>query len=136
MPSLNCTLHVRSSSTTSFHLLFNILLLYYQTGLLWPSITRSPSPRVIYVSSCSHSAGQIHLDDLHSTQSFFSLAAYPNSKLAGLMLHMELHRRVQSTKGLGRKDVAILAVDPGNSITDILTKGKPKVPPLPHSDSE
>ncbi len=52
------------------------------------------------------------------------------------MLHMELHRRVQSTKGLGRKDVAILAVDPGNSITDILTKGKPKVPPLPHSDSE
>jgi len=85
------------------------------TGLLLPCLERSPSPRVISVSSVSHDFGHIDLNDLHYEHHYHSSLAYNRTKLACLMFAMELHRRATAS---GSHLISI-AAHPGISRTPI-----------------
>lgn len=62
------------------------------TGLLLHALLRSPSPRVITVTSFAHRTGRIHFSDLQAEHGYRKWGAYGQSKLANLLFSMELAR--------------------------------------------
>jgi len=91
------------------------------TGLLMPALLRSPSPRVTTVSSGAANMGlkRINFEDLQWERSYGPWKAYCQSKLADLMLMLELARRSTSAS------VALLsnAAHPGFARTNLQTSG-------------
>jgi NAD(P)-dependent dehydrogenase (short-subunit alcohol dehydrogenase family) len=89
------------------------------TAQLLPLLRKSPSARVVTVSSVANRAGIINFDDLQSTSSYVPMKAYGQAKLANLMFALELQR--QSEKhGWG---ITSLASHPGISRTNLLITG-------------
>lgn len=79
----------------------NVLGHFALTGLLWPAIERtaassSEPPRVVTIASIAHKRTHLQLDDLQSARSYSPLRAYQQSKLANLMLALELSRRLRA----------------------------------------
>ena len=73
------------------------------TGLLLPYLR----DRVITVSSQLHRMGKVHLDDLDSIdRKYQALAAYHDSKLAGVLFSLELQRRLDAEGSSVRSIVA------------------------------
>ncbi len=85
----------RTTTSDGFELMFGICHLghFALTGLLLPALLRSQQPRVVSVSSMSHSGGHIDFDDLQFKQNYASSRAYAGTKLACLMFAFELNRR-------------------------------------------
>ena len=85
------------------------------TAKLFPAIRRSPSARVICVSSIAHMFGKMNFHDLQSEDRYDPMAAYGQSKLANLLFCRELQRRLE------RSDLPTLAVaaHPGSTQTNL-----------------
>ena len=86
------------------------------TGRLLPLLRRTPSARVVTVSSGGHRAGRIRFDDLNWQKGRYSRwFAYTQSKLANLLFSGELQRQATAA------DVDLLAVaaHPGYAATNL-----------------
>jgi NAD(P)-dependent dehydrogenase (short-subunit alcohol dehydrogenase family) len=94
------------------------------TALLLPLLRRSPSPRITTVSSGAANMGlrRINFDDLQWEKSYAPWKAYCQSKLADLLMAIELTRRA-SADGI---TVLSTAAHPGYSRTNLQTSGPGK----------
>jgi NAD(P)-dependent dehydrogenase (short-subunit alcohol dehydrogenase family) len=99
----------------------NFLGPFALTVLLLPALQRAASPRVTTVSSGAANMGlkKINFDDLQWEKSYAPWKAYCQSKLADLMLMLELERR---SKAAGIQLVSN-AAHPGYARTNLQTSG-------------
>ena len=86
------------------------------TGQLLPLLARSDAPRIIQVGSNSHWFGRLDLTDLEAKRRYGKWTAYARSKLANVLFHFELSRRLSRS---GLRAIA-LASHPGYAATDLL----------------
>jgi len=96
------------------------------TGLLLDLLKATPGSRVVTVSSVAHKVTRgIDLDDLNWERRPYSKGdAYAKSKLANLMFHFELQRRLKQAGS----SVLAVAAHPGYSATNIGFGTKDKTP--------
>jgi NAD(P)-dependent dehydrogenase (short-subunit alcohol dehydrogenase family) len=82
----------RMTTADGFELQFgtNFLGPFALTVRLLPVLLRSPSPRVVTMSSMMANFGGIHLDDLQSERRYRPSRAYSQSKLADLLMGVRL----------------------------------------------
>ncbi|XP_077576116.1 polyprenol dehydrogenase [Stigmatopora nigra] len=96
-----------------FHFSLNYLGHFLLTNLLLDILKKSGKPgfcsRIINMSSATHYAGIIHMDDLNRRASYSSHGAYAQSKLALVLFTYYLQDQM-TTKGF---PVMVNAVDPG-----------------------
>ncbi|GAA4405838.1 SDR family NAD(P)-dependent oxidoreductase [Tsukamurella soli] len=79
-----------------------------------------PDSRVVTVASVAHRIrAAIHFDDLQWDRSYDRIAAYGQSKLANLMFHYELQRRLAARASGGHGTVAV-AAHPGLADTELV----------------
>lgn len=119
----------RLETKDGFELQFgtNVLGHFALTGLLMPALERAAAkatseetrPRVVMVASIAHKRGKLKFDDLQAKQNYSPMESYQQSKLADLMLALELERRLQA------KSSAILSVaaHPGVAQTNLFITG-------------
>lgn len=88
----------RAITRDGFELKFGINYLghFALTGLLLPALQRSPTPRVVSVSSIVARYARIDFADLQAERSYDPQRAYRQAKLACLVFALELHRRAQN----------------------------------------
>ncbi len=87
------------------------------TAKLMPTLLKSPSARVVNVSSIAHRGEKIHLDALNPDPSRYNRwRAYGRSKLANLLFTYELQRRLETASV---EHIVALASHPGVSKTNI-----------------
>lgn len=89
------------------------------TGLLLPLLLRTPSARVVTVSSGIHIIGKINFADLQSENSYSDWRAYGQSKLANLLFAYELQRKFT----VAGATASSLAVHPGYAATNLQAVG-------------
>ena len=75
----------------------NYLAPFLLTNLLLDVLKASAPARIVNVSSNSHEAGYIKLDDLQAEHNYRSMRAYGQAKLAVVLFTYELARRLQGT---------------------------------------
>lgn len=92
------------------------------TGLLLDRLLRTPSSRVVVVSSGSHRKAALDFADLQSTHRYRPMTAYGKSKLANLLFAFELQRRLAA---IGSETIA-LAAHPGAART-ALVRHSPRI---------
>ena len=97
----------------------NVLGHFALTGLLLPALGRSEKPRVVTVASIAHKRGRLNFNDLQSTKSYSPMGSYQQSKLADLMLALELDRRLRAASS----PVMSIAAHPGVAHTNLFEKG-------------
>jgi NAD(P)-dependent dehydrogenase (short-subunit alcohol dehydrogenase family) len=112
----------RAETRDGFELVFGVAYLghFALTGLLMPSLRRAVRPRVVSVSSISHSGGKIEFDDLQLEHHYTSSLAYASAKLACLMFAFELQRRAR----VAGSSLISVAAHPGVSATSIASGWK------------
>lgn len=86
------------------------------TAHLLPLLRKGEGSRVVTLSSVAARSGSIDFDDLNAEQSYRSMSAYRQSKLACLMFALEMQRRSEA----GAWGVASIAAHPGVARTDLL----------------
>jgi NAD(P)-dependent dehydrogenase (short-subunit alcohol dehydrogenase family) len=94
----------RLETVDGFELQFgtNVLGHFALTALLLPALERTAAlpqaqaPRVVMVASIAHKRGRLDFDDLQSTRSYSPMKSYQQSKLADLMLALEMDRRLKA----------------------------------------
>ena len=99
----------------------NLLAPFLLTNLLVDVIQASAPARIINVSSDSHEAGYIKMDDLQMKHFYRPMRAYGQSKLALMLFSYELARRLQGT------GVTVNALHPGFVATHIAQGNLPPV---------
>lgn len=97
----------------------NVLAHFALMARLMPALLAAPAPRVVMVSSLAHRGARLDLDDLGSERRYTPFAAYGASKLAMLVLALELQRRSQAA-GLALKG---MAAHPGFTYTRLHRTG-------------
>lgn len=120
----------------------NYLGHFLLTGLLMPTILKTPQSRIVSLSSIVHHRGKVDFDDLQSKKAYSAQNAYSQSKLACLSYAIELQRRLEAS---GHADTISTAAHPGIATTE-LSRHMPKLlysvlrytvaPFLTHSSSE
>ena len=112
----------RKETADGFELQFgtNVLGHFALTSLLMPALDRAAAesderPRIVTVASIAHKRGQLNFDDLQSARNYSPMKAYQQSKLANLMLALELDRRLRSESS----PVMSIAVHPGVANTNL-----------------
>ncbi|WP_263366308.1 oxidoreductase [Edaphobacter bradus] len=115
----------RRETTEGFEVQFgtNVLGHFALTGLLLPALQLTAShsgerPRIVTIASIAHKRGGINFDDLQSTRSYSSMKSYQQSKLANLMLSLELSRRLRAASW----PIISVAAHPGVADTNIFKK--------------
>jgi NAD(P)-dependent dehydrogenase (short-subunit alcohol dehydrogenase family) len=110
----------RTLTADGFEMQFgtNVLGHFALTGLLWPAIQRAATetteaPRIVTIASIAHKRTHLDLEDLQSSRSYSPMRAYQQSKLANLMLALEMGRRLQATGS----QVRSIAAHPGVAAT-------------------
>ena len=88
---------------------------YALTGRLLPNLLATPRSRTVWLSSLAHRIGRIELNDLSGERAYSPWGAYGQSKLANLMLALELDRRLHAA----RTDAISLAAHPGYTATNL-----------------
>lgn len=96
----------------------NHLAPFLLTHELLPLLEKSPSGRIITVSSNSHYKTRINFNDIMNRKHYNILMAYKRSKLANVLFTAEFNRRYGS-----HSKVRAFAADPGLVNTSIGTKG-------------
>jgi NAD(P)-dependent dehydrogenase (short-subunit alcohol dehydrogenase family) len=76
------------------------------TALLLDVILKTPSSRIVTVSSRMHATAKIAWDDLMSEHSYDAMKAYPQSMLAKILFAFELSRRLDA-KGTTTKSIVV-----------------------------
>jgi len=115
----------RQETAEGFELQFgtNVLGHFALTGLLMPALERAaeregPAPRIVTIASIAHKRGRIDFDDLQSERSYDPNRAYRQSKLANLMLALELDRRLRAAQSR----VMSVAAHPGVAQTPLFVR--------------
>ncbi len=116
----------REETADGFELQFgtNVLGHFALTGLLLPALNRaaaaSPAapPRVVTVASIAHKRASLQFDDLQFERNYRAQAAYGQSKLANLMLALELDRRLRAAGS----PIASIAAHPGVASTALFLR--------------
>ena len=75
----------------------NYLAPFLLTNLLLDVLKASVPARIVNVSSNSHAAGYIQMDDLQEEKHYRSMRVYGQSKLAVVLFTYELARRLEGT---------------------------------------
>lgn len=99
----------------------NQLAPFLLTNLLLDVIKASASARIINVSSSSHEANYLRLDDLQSEKHYRPMRAYGQSKLALVLFTYELARRLEGT------GVTANCLHPGFVATNIAQRDLPRI---------
>lgn len=94
----------------------NYLGPFLLTNLLWESLKKSESARIINVTSDFHFYCRLHFDDLFFANRYSGIKAYNQSKLALIFFTYELSRRLESSS------ITANCVHPGGVKTDIGSK--------------
>ncbi|WP_166436414.1 SDR family NAD(P)-dependent oxidoreductase [Tsukamurella asaccharolytica] len=111
----------KQTTTDGFELQFgtNHLGHFAWTAQVLDLLLAVPGSRVVTVASLAHRIrGAIHFDDLQWERSYDRVAAYGQSKLANLLFHYELQRRL-AARAAERGTVAI-AAHPGVADTELV----------------
>ncbi len=95
----------------------NQLAPFLLTNLLLDTLKASAPARIVNVSSGSHEAGFIKMDDLQAKKSYRFMRAYGQSKLALVLFTYELARRLEGT------GVTANCLHPGFVATNIGQRG-------------
>ncbi len=99
----------------------NQLAPFLLTNLLLDVIKASAPARIVNVSSGSHEANYLRLDDLQSEKHYRPMRAYGQSKLAMVLFTYELARRLEGT------GVTANCLHPGFVATNIAQRGMPLI---------
>jgi NAD(P)-dependent dehydrogenase (short-subunit alcohol dehydrogenase family) len=89
------------------------------TGLLLPLLRRGSGARVVTVSSEAYRHGVIDFEDLNGERSYRPLKAYRQSKLANVLLGLELDRLLRA----GEVPVTSVLAHPGFAATNLPSSG-------------
>jgi len=103
----------------------NVLGHFALTARLLPALQRAAEgggerPRVVTIASIAHKRGRIDFDDLQSAKSYSPNGAYRQSKLANLMLALELDRRLRAA---GSRIMSV-AAHPGVAQTPLFLRAE------------
>ena len=109
----------RKETADGFEMQFgtNVLGHFALTGRLLLNVLAAPASRVVWLSSIAHREGRIAFDDLQSEHSYDAWRAYRQSKLADLMLSIEMQRRLTEAGA----DTVSVAAHPGIASTELTT---------------
>ncbi len=112
----------RQQTADGFELQFgtNVLGHFALTGLLLPALQQaaaesSESPRIVTIASIAHKRGRLNFDDLQYKQNYSPMRSYQQSKLANLMLALELDRRLRAVDA----NILSIAAHPGVAKTNL-----------------
>lgn len=94
------------------------------TGLLLPTLKKTPHSRVVSLSSLAHRGARIDFDNLDGAKGYKAMKFYGQSKLANLLFAQELDKRFKA-HGIPTLSVAC---HPGISATNIFKIGKRDAP--------
>lgn len=111
----------RYATADGFEMQFaaNYLGHFALTLRLLAKVLAAPSPRIVTVSSLAHRSGRIDFDDLQSEKRYRPWTAYSQSKLATLMLSLELDRRARAEGW----NLMSTAAHPGFAVTGLQSTG-------------
>jgi len=115
--------HRRTSDGFELQFGTNVLGHFALTAQLLEQLQGRPDARVVTLSSNGHKLGRIKFDDLQSERRYNRWVAYNQSKLADLMLALELDRRLRAA-GSAVKSVA---AHPGYSATNLQSAAAPAI---------
>ena len=109
----------RRETSDGFEMQFgtNVLGHYALTARLLPHLLATPHSRTVWLSSLAHRFGRIAFDDLQGERAYSPWGAYGQSKLADLMLALELDRRFHAA----HTDAVSVAAHPGYTATNLQT---------------
>lgn len=93
------------------------------TGYLYPLLKATPGSRIVTLSSMAYLHGVIDFDNLKSENDYEPMREYSQSKLADLILSIELQRRIVA-KG---DNVLSIAAQPGANKTELARHMDPDV---------
>jgi protochlorophyllide reductase len=85
------------------------------TGLLLPSLLKTPHSRIVTVSSGAYLSGRINFEDLQGEKHYDRADAYAQSKLANILFTQELQRKLETIHA----DVISVAIHPGFAVTNL-----------------
>lgn len=100
--------HKMTKDGFEMHLGVNHLGHFYLTNRLLDKLKQSEPARIINVNCPSHRLGAINYEDLNSVTKYDPGDAYNQSKLALMLFHKELAKRLSGS------DVTVMAMNPGN----------------------
>lgn len=106
-----------SKTQDGFELQFGVNFMghFALTGHLYPLLNITPGARIVTVSSMAYVRGSIDFDNLKSERDYDAMREYSQSKLADIMLALELDRRIQAKQG----GVRSIAAQPGANKTEL-----------------
>lgn len=103
----------------------NVLGHFALTGLLLPALQQaaaqtSEAPRIVTIASIAHKRGRLNFDDLQYKQNYGPMKSYQQSKLANLMLALEMDRRLRAVGS----NILSVAAHPGVANTNLFQTGE------------
>jgi len=106
-----------SKTTEGYELQFGVNFIghFALTGYLYPLLKATPGSRVVTLSSVAYLTGVIDFDNLKSEIDYDPMREYRQSKLADMLLSVELQRRITAAGD----NVVSLAAQPGANNTDL-----------------
>lgn len=106
-----------SKTKDGYELQFGVNFLghFALTGYLYPLLKATPKARIVTVSSMAYLNGVIDFDNLQSEISYDAMREYRQSKLADLILSVELQRRIVAAGD----NVLSIAAQPGANQTEL-----------------
>jgi NAD(P)-dependent dehydrogenase (short-subunit alcohol dehydrogenase family) len=117
----------RQQTADGFELQFgtNVLGHFALTGLLLPALQQAAAeatqpPRIVTIASIAHKRGRLNFDDLQYRQNYAPMKTYQQSKLANLMLALEMDRRLQTAGS----NILSVAAHPGVANTNLFQTGQ------------
>ncbi len=117
----------RRETVDGFELQFgtNVLGHFALTGLLLPALQQaatqsSEAPRIVTIASIAHKRGRLNFDDLQYRQGYAPMKTYQQSKLANLMLALEMERRLRAVGST----ILSVAAHPGVANTNLFQTGE------------
>jgi NAD(P)-dependent dehydrogenase (short-subunit alcohol dehydrogenase family) len=117
----------RRETVDGFELQFgtNVVGHFALTGLLLPALEQaaaksSEAPRIVTIASIAHKRGRLNFDDLQYQQDYAPMKTYQQSKLANLMLALEMERRLRAAGST----ILSVAAHPGVANTNLFQTGE------------
>lgn len=102
----------------------NVLGHFALTGLLFPALQQAAvesaeAPRIVTIASIAHKRGSLNFDDLQYKQNYAPMRTYQQSKLANVMLALEMDRRLRADGD----NILSVAAHPGVANTNLFQTG-------------